>query len=294
MDLVNFVMDSSAKYSRFSEWIEDISDKRVKDWPLMSSPWPTLCIAFMYGTMVRVGPKLMENQKPFELKWILVLYNLFVSLLNLYICGELYFLQRALGYNWECQPVNYSSDALEMRVAAALWWYYFSKFVEMADTVFFILRKKDSQLTFLHVYHHSTMFMLWWIGIKYVAGGSAVFGAMFNSLVHVLMYLYYCLTALGPRFRKFAWWKQYLTVVQLCQFMAAMMMGIRALIVGCDFPQWMQYSLVLYMMSFLVLFSNFYRQTYLRARHHSQTKIMNSPGHANGVKKSESFQKKDV
>jgi hypothetical protein len=62
-----------------------------------------------------------------------------------------------------------------VQVASALWWYYFSKFLEMADTLFFILRKKDNQLTFLHVYHHSTMFVLWWIGIKYVAGGSCTF-----------------------------------------------------------------------------------------------------------------------
>ena len=44
--------------------------------------------------------------------------------------------------------------------------------MEFADTAFFILRKKNNQLTFLHVYHHSTMFCLWWIGIKWVAGGS--------------------------------------------------------------------------------------------------------------------------
>lgn len=37
--------------------------------------------------------------------------------------------------------------------------------------VFFILRKKNSQLTFLHVYHHGTMIFNWWAGVKFVAGG---------------------------------------------------------------------------------------------------------------------------
>ena len=37
--------------------------------------------------------------------------------------------------------------------------------------LFFILRKKDNQVTFLHVYHHSSMFFLWWIGVKWAAGG---------------------------------------------------------------------------------------------------------------------------
>ena len=37
--------------------------------------------------------------------------------------------------------------------------------------LFFILRKKNDQVTFLHVYHHASMFFLWWIGVKWVAGG---------------------------------------------------------------------------------------------------------------------------
>ena len=37
--------------------------------------------------------------------------------------------------------------------------------------MFFLLRKKNSQVSFLHVYHHTTMVCLWWIGIKWVAGG---------------------------------------------------------------------------------------------------------------------------
>ena len=39
----------------------------------------------------------------------------------------------------------------------------------------FILRKKDNQISFLHVYHHSSVLMLWWIGAKWIAGGSCKF-----------------------------------------------------------------------------------------------------------------------
>ena len=49
--------------------------------------------------------------------------------------------------------------------------FYFSKLVEFMDTIFFILRKKNSQITFLHVYHHVTMPFIWWIAIKWFAGG---------------------------------------------------------------------------------------------------------------------------
>ena len=39
--------------------------------------------------------------------------------------------------------------------------------------IVFALRKKDNQITFLHVFHHMTMFPYAWIGVKYVGGGQS-------------------------------------------------------------------------------------------------------------------------
>lgn len=44
----------------------------------------------------------------------------------------------------------------------------------------------------------------------------------------------------------------------MLQFIAALVMGINAIQIGCDFPMWMQYTCCAYMLSFLVLFSDFY------------------------------------
>lgn len=38
---------------------------------------------------------------------------------------------------------------------------------------------------------------------------------LINSLVHVVMYLYYGLAAFGPSMSKYLWWKRYLTCLQL-------------------------------------------------------------------------------
>lgn len=65
-----------------------------------------------------------------------------------------------------------------LQIAGALWWYFISKGIEYLDTVFFILRKKFNQISFLHVYHHYTMFTLWWIGIKWVAGGQGRYSCL--------------------------------------------------------------------------------------------------------------------
>ena len=83
--------------------------------------------------------------------------------------------------------------------------------------MFIILRKREHQLSFLHIYHHATMFPLWWIGARYVAGGSSFLGALFNCCVHVVMYSYYALSAMGGRVKRFLWWKKYLTVLQVSQ-----------------------------------------------------------------------------
>lgn len=143
----------------------------------------------------------------------------------------------------------------------------------MLDTAFFLLRKKNNQLTFLHVYHHSTMFGLWWIGVKYVAGGSSFLGAMFNCYVHVLMYSYYFLSACGPEAvpRSWLWWKKYLTLIQMAQFVFALIMGLNAIKVGCDFPLWMQYSANAYMVSFLVLFGRYFHREYFWASRKKRT-----------------------
>lgn len=52
-----------------------------------------------------------------------------------------------------------------------LWWYYFSKLIEFMDTFFFILRKNNHQITFLHVYHHATMLNIWWFVMNWVPCG---------------------------------------------------------------------------------------------------------------------------
>ena len=48
-----------------------------------------------------------------------------------------------------------------------------------------------------------------------VLSWSAYFGAMMNSGVHVLMYFYYMLAAVGPSLRPYLWWKKYLTSIQM-------------------------------------------------------------------------------
>ncbi|NXJ93539.1 ELOV4 protein, partial [Corythaixoides concolor] len=284
MGLVSSVVNDTLEFYR---WTWSIRDKRVDDWPLMQSPFPTLTISTIYLLTVWLGPKWMKTREPFQLRFLLVVYNFGMVLLNFFIFKELFLSSRARGYSYVCQTVDYSDNVYEVRIAAALWWYYVSKGIEYLDTVFFILRKKFNQISFLHVYHHFTMFTLWWIGIKWVAGGQAFFGAQMNAFIHVIMYMYYGLAACGPKFQKYLWWKRYLTILQLVQFHVTIGHTALSIYIDCPFPKWMHWGVIFYAVTFIFLFGNFYYRTYKLPKEPVKNGKIANGAVANGVNKPE-------
>ncbi|XP_049628048.1 elongation of very long chain fatty acids protein 4-like isoform X2 [Suncus etruscus] len=241
-------------------------DPRTDPWPLVHSPVPVILLLLLYLFLVLVGPRAMSLRPPLGLTGPLVTYNLGLVLLSGYMFYEFLTTSLLANYSYFCQPVDSSQSELSMRMACVCWWCFFSKAIELLDTVFLVLRKKQKQLTFLHVYHHGTMLLNWWAGVKYVPGGQAFFVGMLNSLVHIFMYLYYGLASLGPQVRPYLWWKRYLTVLQLGQFAAIAAHSSYNLFAECSFPDGFNLAVLLYSLSLIVLFLNFYRQTYLRGR----------------------------
>jgi hypothetical protein len=66
-------------------------------------------------------------------------------------------------------------------MAKYIWLFYFSKADEFFDTVIMVLRKNNHQITFLHVYHHCSIFVIWWL-VTYIApNGESYFSAALNS-----------------------------------------------------------------------------------------------------------------
>lgn len=135
---------------------DDCSDPRVRDWPLMADPLPTALILAGYLYFVlKLGPQLMSYRQPFELKYILRLYNLVQVLLSGWLCFEAFRLDYLKVYSLLCQPVDYSNSKLGLQTAWRAYFYYLIKVIDLLDTVFFVLRKRQNQVSFLHVYHHT-------------------------------------------------------------------------------------------------------------------------------------------
>ncbi|XP_011484877.1 elongation of very long chain fatty acids protein 7-like isoform X3 [Oryzias latipes] len=150
----------------FYQSVLENGDKRTDEWLLVYSPMPISCVFLCYLIIIWVGPKLMVNRQPVNLRTVLIVYNFAMVCLSAYMFYEFTASSWLAGYSLLCQPVDYSESPLAMRMARVCWWFYFSKVIELSDTIFFILRKKNSQLTFLHVYHHATMIFNWWAGVN--------------------------------------------------------------------------------------------------------------------------------
>ncbi|KAG5276032.1 hypothetical protein AALO_G00127160 [Alosa alosa] len=252
------------KLETFHRWTLENGDKRTDPWLLVYSPMPVICIFLLYLGVIWIGPRLMKNREPVDLKAVLIVYNFAMVLLSVYMFHEFLMSSWLANYSYLCQPVDYSTNPLAMRMASVCWWFFFSKVIELSDTIFFILRKKNNQLTFLHVYHHGTMIFNWWAGVKYLAGGQSFFIGLLNTFVHIVMYSYYGLAALGPHMQKYLWWKRYLTSLQLLQFVLLTIHTTYNLYADCDFPDAMNIvGITHYLLSLIVLFSNFYYQSYV-------------------------------
>ena len=148
-------------------------------------------------------------------------------------------------------------------MASVSWLFYVSKFIELLDTLFFILRKKINQITFLHVFHHGIMPVTWYFGIRFVPGGLGSFHALINCIIHVFMYFYYGLSACGPQFQKYLWWKKYMTKMQMIQFIIVMAHSSQFFFIPCDYPIIFSYWICSYALIFMIFFSNFYIQEFI-------------------------------
>lgn len=73
------------------------TDPRIADYPLMQSPFLVMGILLAYVYFVlSLGPRLMANRKPLNLKKFMVLYNFFLVGLSIYIVYEVSCHQQAL------------------------------------------------------------------------------------------------------------------------------------------------------------------------------------------------------
>jgi len=100
-----------------------------------------------------------------------------------------------------------------------------------------------------------------WINANYTI---AWWGVTTNTLVHVFMYYYYFVSTLNVH----PWWKKYITSGQIVQFVVGLILGYYHIYIhyssngNCNTDIQMAWFSQTVAFSFLLLFINFYIQTY--------------------------------
>ncbi|XP_017304753.1 elongation of very long chain fatty acids protein 4-like [Diaphorina citri] len=87
----------------------EIVEDEVDNWFLMTSWVPITSIVAGYLVFVLyAGPKWMANRKPFDIKYILLVYNLAQTLINLYYSISTVLTPGSLSYiyNHTCHPIR--------------------------------------------------------------------------------------------------------------------------------------------------------------------------------------------
>ncbi|XP_016983126.1 elongation of very long chain fatty acids protein 7 [Drosophila rhopaloa] len=242
-------------------------DETVDSWFLMSSPAPVFAVVLVYLAFVlKIGPEYMKNRKPMDLKRIMVFYNAFQVLYSIWMCRTSIQESNVMAsiFSKKCE-INRTREQ-NLTLYSGAWFYFFSKIIDLLDTTFFVLRKKDNQVSFLHVYHHTITVLFSWGYLKYAPGEQGVIIGILNSGVHIIMYFYYMVAAMGPQYQKYLWWKKYMTSIQLIQFVLILGYMLAVGAKGCNMPKTLTFFFVGNTVIFLYLFGNFYRKTYKKAK----------------------------
>mmetsp|Transcript_21994 Transcript_21994/g.32487 ORF Transcript_21994/g.32487 Transcript_21994/m.32487 type:complete len:326 (-) Transcript_21994:34-1011(-) len=186
------------------------------------------------------------------------LYNAFQVLINGWMVYRFVDALLFKGHPFIGDFYNVGSGA-----AYAVWVHYCDKYLEFLDTYFMVLRGRMDQVSFLHVYHHVSIAWAWWYAMGHMPGGDSYFGALLNSVIHVLMYSYYALALLKIPCP----WKKYITQAQLAQFLTVLVYtGCSYILVKDDGADWKFLSCYhvqsFEMISLFMLFMHFYNKAY--------------------------------
>merc|ERR1712232_16251 len=165
---------------------------------------------------------------------------------------------RRRGFSLVCN----SYDAGEDGMAFINHVFYLSKYLDFADTLFMILKGNWRQVSFLHVYHHSSIVLMCWLEANANTDGDTYFTIVFNGSIHFIMYGYYLASTFNVAVPLFI--KKSITNMQLLQFCCMELQGTYLLFSGCAAPYRITVLYMMYISTMLVLFMDFKRRTYTK------------------------------
>jgi hypothetical protein len=221
----------------------------------MFSVWnPTSCAIsiFLYLVTIKSLGLCMKDRPAFQLTGVMRAYNVTQILLCSYMCWGLYINPFE---NFFRINIPYSSTHEYFIII-----HYLSKWLDFFDTIFMTLRKRDRQISFLHVFHHASIPAVWSLLLsRNEAFGTVTLGASINSAVHVMMYSHFLVTSFGFKNPL----KKLVTQAQLVQFVTLLGHSFVALSNEKLISKRSCWVQVAYQLLMLFMFGKFYTRSYM-------------------------------
>ncbi|KAL9921420.1 very long chain fatty acid elongase 4-like [Glossina fuscipes fuscipes] len=230
----------------------------------MLSWWYTLSVLSLYLAFVlKIGPSLMKTRPAFQMKALLIINNVTQIILCAYVMKRMRtFCQGELFDFTNCRVHDDMSEK-SLEYNQIIRYVTMLKNLELFDTVLFVLRKKQNQVTPLHVFHHTSVLVLMLLYFRYYRAEGSFFPIYMNCFIHILMYMYYTMAAvLDLQFmRRFIFFKKSLTIMQMVQFILILIwLGFQGTV--CNVPRIHTYYFSFTTAAMFYGFYDFYQKSY--------------------------------
>ncbi|XP_064483364.1 very long chain fatty acid elongase AAEL008004-like [Ornithodoros turicata] len=244
------------------------TDPRTRDlFPLLAHPlFVFLYIGSYIYTVKSAGPRWMKPRQPFQILNVVRIYNALMVIFNalfFWIVLSKTYLPGGR-YSIICQGLSKTIPPEDFELYRKGSWYLLVRYADFLDTYFFIMRKKYNQVSNLHVIHHVVVVFNGWFWFLYAPEGQVALGLCMNAFVHAVMYTYYFLSTFGPVVKRYLWWKKYLTMLQITQFIIYIVHVSVPIFYDCGYPKVLSLLSAAQAVLILVLFIRFYEGAYIK------------------------------
>lgn len=144
-----------------------------------------LCLSYLWFILF-AAPNFISKRAPYNVTPLIQLYNIF----HVIVCFLCVLRGFQLGFNFsnilQCQRFEFLTHNEKFEIYLGVWMYLGLRIFAFLETIFFVLRKKFDQVTFLHILHQIGFVIFIWLFLASEAGELMSMTLEINSILFLL------------------------------------------------------------------------------------------------------------